>query len=67
MVRKSGAKAGVKQGSNIFRTPSVVVALIRKYEVEAVRNMLVDDRNTWMKKNGCNYNTFRNWLANKDT
>ena len=65
VIRKPGAKAGVKQGYKFLWKPTVIVALMRRYENEGVKNMLVVDRIKWMKKNGCKNNTLRNWLANK--
>jgi len=43
-----------KQVTKTFRTPLIIVNMIKKWDTQKVELASVSDRKKWLKKHGCN-------------
>ena len=65
-IEEQDAPILIKCPTKVFRTPSAVMSLLSKWESDKVAVASPAERRRWLRKNGCNWNTFRRWLKDKD-
>ena len=52
----------LKRRTKVFRTPAFKAKLISIWDLEKVKLMSPEERQKWLDKHGCPWNTFRKWL-----
>ena len=54
-----------KRTTKVFRTPLLKAKLILQWDSEGVEFMRPEERQEWLDKQGCPWNTFRKWLKDR--
>jgi len=56
----------LKRKTKVFRTPAFKAKLISIWDLEKVKLIIPKDRQKWLDKHGCPWNTFRKWLKYRE-
>ena len=56
----------LKRKTKVFRTPAFKAKLISIWDLEKVILMSSEERQKWLDKHGCPWNTFRIWLKHRE-
>ena len=55
-----------KRTTKVFRTPLLKAKLILQWDSEGVEFMRPEERQEWLDKQDCPWNTFRKWLKDRN-
>ena len=69
-VKEERSRSPVRQipeiTTKVFRTPLLKAKLILQWDSEGVEFMRPEERQEWLDKQGCPWNTFRKWLKDRN-